>query len=149
MVTNTLMQAILAMDSYNQGYNAGLDHGQEQIGLATVNTDSTDEFSDPNAPPGTVSPDQTAGFYAVAYNYNGQTVISYRGTDNLSLFPDTESGAGGDIWTGWGVGLGSYLGQQARLAAEFYQAVTNTENSSPLEATALLVGHSMGGGLAA
>lgn len=80
MVTSTLMQAILAMDSYNQGYNPGLNHGQTQIGLATKSTDSTDEYADPNAPPGTPSPDQAAGFYAVAYNYDGQTVISYRGT---------------------------------------------------------------------
>ncbi len=135
MVSNTLMQAILAMDAYNQGYNKGIDHGETQIGLATFSDDKGDTEA------------QTAGFYAVAYNYDGQTVISYRGTDNLSLFPDPLSG-GGDIWTGWGVGLGSYLGQQALLAAEFYQTVTGTENSSPLEGTALLVGHSMGGGLA-
>ena len=142
MTSPTLMQAILAMDAYNQGYKPGLAHGEVQIGNATVRPReilvSDDEYANW----------QTAGFYAVAYNYDGQTVISYRGTDNLSLFPDPLSG-GGDIWTGWGVGLGSYLGQQALLAAEFYQAVTNTENSSPLEGTALLVGHSMGGGLAA
>jgi hypothetical protein len=24
-----------------------------------------------------------AGFYAIAYNWNGETVISYRGTDRL------------------------------------------------------------------
>ncbi len=35
-VSPTLMQAILAMDSYNQGYNAGLDHGGTQISNATL-----------------------------------------------------------------------------------------------------------------
>ena len=139
MVSNTLMQAILAMDAYNQGYNEGLEHGETQIGNATISQQS-DISAEGEA--------FAAGFYAVAYNYGGQTVISYRGTDNPSFFEDANAG-GGDIWSGWGVGLGGFLGQQARLAAEFYQAVTNTENSSPLEGTALLVGHSMGGGLAA
>lgn len=71
MASNTLMHAILAMDSYNQGYNKGLDHGALQIGEATVNA----------LPSGYDDSDwQTAGFYAFAYNYDGGTVISYRGT---------------------------------------------------------------------
>lgn len=117
-VSNTLMQAILAMDAYNQGYNPGLNHGQGQIGLATVSTNSTDEFSDPNAPSGTISPDQAAGFYAIAYNYNGGTVISYRGTDQNFVWPWDDTGS--DLWNGYGVAAGSPTGEQARLAAEFY-----------------------------
>lgn len=70
-VSPTLMQAILAMDSYNRGYNPGIAHGQSQIGTATFNQDKGDAEA------------QAAGFYAVAYNFGGQTVISYRGTDNF------------------------------------------------------------------
>jgi len=73
MVSDTLMQAILAMDAYNQGYNKGLDHGETQIGTATVNQQS-DISAEGEA--------FAAGFYAVAYNYDGETVIFYRGTDN-------------------------------------------------------------------
>lgn len=133
MVSNTLMQAILAMDAYNQGYNTGLDHGQTEIGNAEVILQSDiNEGSDA----------RDAGFYAVAYNYAGGTVISYRGTDNPSFFSDAESG-GGDIWTGWSVGLGSFLAEQARLAAQFFEAVEDTTSN-----VLTLTGHSLGGGLA-
>ncbi len=76
-VSNNLMQAILAMDVYNQGYGDHLEHGETQIGLATVGQDSLILNADPNDPNRI---DQAAGFYAAAYNWNGTTVISYRGT---------------------------------------------------------------------
>lgn len=74
-VSPTLMHAILAMDSYNRGYNegiVGLGGIGSQIGNATVLQQS-------NVNAG--SEEFTAGFYAVAYNFGGQTVISYRGTE--------------------------------------------------------------------
>lgn len=40
------------------------------------------------------------------------------------------------------------MNDQARLAAEFYQAVTGTQTSDPLTGSATLTGHSMGGGIA-
>ena len=70
MTSSTLMQAILAMDAYNQGYNKGINHGELQIGTAAVNSLPTG-YDD--------SEWQAAGFYAVAYNYDGATIISYRG----------------------------------------------------------------------
>ena len=61
-----LMLAILAMDSYNRGYGAGLGNSSDglggvgsQIGDATLTTDSTQKLG--------LSPTSTAGFYAAAY----------------------------------------------------------------------------------
>ena len=73
-----LFRAILAMDAYNRGYNSGIANLSDalgaQIGNATIalRTLSTDMDS------------VKASFYAIAYNWNGGTVISYRGTDVLS-----------------------------------------------------------------
>jgi hypothetical protein len=73
-----LMRAILAMDAYNRGYNAGvkspnapLNEGLTgtQIGLATIGLRKGDLEA------------QAASFFAQAYTLGGQTVISYRGTD--------------------------------------------------------------------
>ncbi|HQU29583.1 MAG TPA: hypothetical protein PKZ24_10480 [Nitrospirales bacterium] len=72
-----LMYAILAMDAYNRGYNPGIgelsDDIGTQIGTATISNRSS---SDPNGPA------FASGFYAVAYEWNGETIISYRGTDS-------------------------------------------------------------------
>jgi len=86
------------MDSYNRGYGAGIGDGEnvvdgvdadglgeagKQVGGATV--------IDVDLPDGA----QAAGFYAVAYEITdgsaieglntGDTVISYRGTDNFVI----------------------------------------------------------------
>jgi hypothetical protein len=89
-ISQELMLAILSMDAYNRGYGAGIsdgnhiidgvDHGlgdaiDTQIGTATITSFSS---SDPN------SEAVAAGFYAVAYEWNGETVISYRGTDTAN-----------------------------------------------------------------
>jgi hypothetical protein len=58
----TFMKAILAMDSYNRGYNAGI-----KFGVLADNSDSA------------------IGFYAIAYSYGGGKVVSYRGTDGILL----------------------------------------------------------------
>lgn len=133
VVSNDLMQAILAMDVYHQGSN-GLNHGQTEIGTATLN-----KQSDISAE----SQEVAAGFYAAAYNWNGTTVISYRGTDQLS-----------DVWNGWISGAGDWTTDQVRLAAEFYQSVfapTIPEIYDPTDLTTnsvIFTGHSLGGGLA-
>lgn len=72
-----LMYAILAMDAYNRGYNpgiAGLGGMGSQIGTATVGEDAETLLPQGSA--------IAAGFYAVAYEWNGETIISYGGTDS-------------------------------------------------------------------
>jgi hypothetical protein len=95
-IKKDLFLAILSMDSYNRGFNAGIvlpDAQGTQIGAAKINKTSEQiaELGDPNA----------AGFYAVAYDISGNrpdgtggsgiagldagtTVISYRGTDECA-----------------------------------------------------------------
>ena len=74
--SSELMYAILAMDAYNRGYNPGMVLTGSQIGTATISTDSTREFRDPGADPKDPTPDQAAGFYAVAYAWNGETIMA-------------------------------------------------------------------------
>lgn len=91
---------------------------------------------------------QPAGFYAVAYEWQGQTVISYRGTDNPSLMGSAGAGAS-DIWSGWSIGAGyTGTGTQAGLALQFYQSVTGHTVWDGAQANTVLTGHSLGGGLA-
>ena len=67
--------SLLALDSYNRGYGAnvaGLEGRGSDIGLATFTREAETEL-----PLGAA---QAVGFYASAYNWNGETIISYRGT---------------------------------------------------------------------
>jgi hypothetical protein len=131
-----LFLSILALDSYNRGYgqrvsglaNTGL------LGNARIKTDSIVEFDSAGG-----TPSQDADFYAVAYTYNGETIISYRGTDNLVK----------DAISGYGVGAGIAGVPQGDLAIAFYQNVTgqNIFNANVL-GNVVLTGHSLGGGLA-
>lgn len=129
-ISPELFMAILSMDSYNRGYDAGISGLSENggIGNATITTTLSDvsETFEADA--------QAAGFYAVAYQWNGETVISYRGTDNLidwtNLNPRSDT-PGGDIWNSYLTGLGYTANNQAHLAADFYQAVTGTTDSDP------------------
>lgn len=92
-ISNDLFLAILAMDSYNRGYNAGLklDPTVTQIGNATLGR-AIDADIDLDA--------VAASFFAQAYTWNGEgngrTVISYRGTDDRGWLSP-----GGDVWNGW------------------------------------------------
>lgn len=83
MTSDILFKAILAMDSYNRGYDAGIKFGTEsgnnseddngiQVGTATILDNSSEILG------GT---DQNIGFYGIAYDNDGETIISYRGTD--------------------------------------------------------------------
>lgn len=141
-ISKELMLAILSMDAYNQGYGKGIDHGKTKIGSATFLGESdVDEGTE----------GVNAGFYAVSYDTDYGTVISYRGTDNpisLANLNPWSDAQGGDIWNGYGSAAGSSNTNQAHLAAEFYQAVTETSDSDPRTGAALLTGHSLGGGLA-
>jgi hypothetical protein len=91
-----LFRAILAMDAYNRGYNAGIkspgaaaDQGLlgTQLGLATI---------------GIARADVNASFFAQAYTLGGKTVISYRGTDDFNVLSPSS-----DIWQGWLTGAGA------------------------------------------
>jgi len=88
-ISDDLMLAILAMDSYNRGYGEridGLGGLGSEIGNATLITDS-------EATAETSSSARDLSFYAAAYAYDGETIISNRGTD--------DSGLSADLSTGW------------------------------------------------
>ncbi|MEO5707983.1 MAG: hypothetical protein ABIT10_02650 [Alteraurantiacibacter sp.] len=95
--------SLLALDSYNRRYgqNVGGLSNVGQIGTATILTDSVVSLGFAT---------QDSGFYAIAYQWNGQTVISYRGTNfpkELSLSElydviDRDIGKGWSIFTGLG-----------------------------------------------
>jgi hypothetical protein len=77
-ISEDLFLAILAMDAYNRGYASGVGNNTDglgglgsQIGTATVTRQ--DKSAEAVA----------ASFFAQSYTWNGQTVISYRGTDVL------------------------------------------------------------------
>jgi hypothetical protein len=72
--------SLLALDAYNRGYGQGVftvkgddltgtDEIDRKIGLATIIADDITQ----NA--------QAAGFYAIAYDCKGETIISFRGTN--------------------------------------------------------------------
>jgi hypothetical protein len=93
-----LIYAILAMDSYNRGYGSGinglLDTTDSKIGNYTV----YDSKGDTQA--------FTAGFYAIAYKNaaTGETVISYRGTDNKGILNSEQLGQSDPLF-GYGLAL--------------------------------------------
>lgn len=139
-------KAILAMDSYNRGYEAGIENLGDfgsKIGNATFVTDSR-ILRDPS----NNRRDQAVGFYASGYEFSGGTfVISYRGTDN----PLGGAFFNGDIWNGWSVGLGTSQSLQAELGFEFFKTVATQMdgvNYDPRTVNISLTGHSLGGGLA-
>jgi hypothetical protein len=85
-LSKDLFLAILSMDAYNRGYNAGINFGagsdafRVEIGNASILKNAAD-------PQGVA---QSAGFYAIAYDTSavsgfsaGEKTIAYRGTDSL------------------------------------------------------------------
>jgi putative lipase involved disintegration of autophagic bodies len=130
-----LFLAILALDAYNRGYAAGTDISVEGVGTATKYDDLAIEAD---------------GFYGIAYDWNGKTVISYRGTDNFGSGDFTSNGTGAsDLTTGWTIALGFTAGTQAGDALQFYRDVTQqTSIYSGAPGNLILTGHSLGGGLA-
>ncbi len=127
-MSDDLMYAILALDSYHRGYDIRLDMGSPLVGNAVMFNQLADE---------------SIGFFASAYHYNGKTVISYRGTDNTDLFDPTN-----DIISGWTIGGGFTEDTQAGRAIQFYEMVTGKSvHDGPAE-DVVLTGHSLGGGLA-
>ncbi len=137
-ISNDLFLAILSMDSYNRGYGAGIAAlGGEGTGIgnATVLKDSSQLLSE--------GADSAAGFHAISYTWNGQTVISYRGTDNYSSLANANGAS--DILNGWTAGA-AQTNSQTGLAIWFYSAVTGNTILEGPSANTLLTGHSLGGG---
>ncbi|HNP84196.1 MAG TPA: calcium-binding protein [Nitrospira sp.] len=130
-MNNLLMKSILAMDSYNRGYDEVIPLQGNQIGSALILMDSG-VFRNPD----TTRQDDDISFYAIAYNYNGEKIISYRGTDNFDQ----------DLLYGYTVGGGFPNHQQAEMAFGFYNVVSG--GVDPRTANISLTGHSLGGGLA-
>jgi hypothetical protein len=109
-ITRDLFLSILALDSYNRGYGAGVtglgDEDNTLLGSAKI----INRNGDPAA--------QAKGFYGIAYEWEGKKVISYRGTDNYGLTTDPAAGAT-DLLNGWTAGLGYTGASQLGMAAEF------------------------------
>lgn len=144
-ISPELFMAIFSMDSYNRGYDAGISGLSENggIGNATITTTLSDvsETFEADA--------EAAGFYAVAYQWNGETVISYRGTDNPNPLAE-----GSDFWNGWTLGAGFPQASQGGLSIDFFESVVGggDANSSAFDEGAgdgvIVTGHSLAGGLA-
>jgi Ca2+-binding RTX toxin-like protein len=142
MTDQLLMTAILSMDAYNEGKSnpgvflpgSDLVTGRlTNVGTATVGTATDDEFT---------------GFYGISYTWSGETVIDYRGTDNIPPSWSAANGLSlGDFLGGWVTGAG-IIGGQALDAENFYQAVTGESIFGPVDSNVILTGHSLGGGLA-
>ena len=66
-----LLLSILALDSYNQGYDIKYAHNAMQIGSASFRMHNISAEA------------VAAGFYAVAYTIGDEIVISYRGAVNI------------------------------------------------------------------
>lgn len=111
------------MDSYNRGYNAGVTVEGSQIGTAIVGKAS---------PTGLNSPERAASFFAQSYTLaGGQTVISYRGTDQA--LPSWQNGTFGDVVNGWTLAAGDIGAAQARLGTfgDSYRFGPSSCNSAP------------------
>ena len=146
-IDSDVFKALLALDAYNRGYSEGIElaPGATGIGFAEYLAVSKDNGDDnvPNPEFGPDSDSVAASFYARAYTYNGEIVISYRGTDATFA----------DMWHGYGLGGGGVNGAQAELALEFYNEVKSVrdaavEGAPGYSASISTTGHSLGGGLA-
>jgi len=133
-ISKDLFLAILAMDSYNRGYNPGVilpSNSGTQIGLANVGRYTNQD--------GQEQATVAASFFAQAYTLNGETIISYRGTD-------TEFFTGSDF-PAFTMGAGFYATNQGNLALDFYRTVNG--GNAAANPNISVVGHSLGGALAA
>jgi Protein of unknown function (DUF2974) len=131
-ISKELFLAILSMDAYNRGYDAGIGPRGTGLGLTgrigNANIGDNSRVLDQVPDEGRAA---AASFYAQSYTLNGETIIAYRGTDDPFF----------DACNAFGVAVGSPYGVQARLAVEFYQSVAG---ANPRTANVTLTGHSLG-----
>jgi hypothetical protein len=118
------------MDSYNRGYDSGIGDGPDGLG-ESGSIGNANILARPNEID--IADWQAAGFYAVAYQWNGETVISYRGTENYDELDEN------DVLNGWITGAGATSGQ-IEFAGEFYNAVKAANPAANIAFT----GHSHG-----
>ncbi|SCC81402.1 hypothetical protein [Saliniramus fredricksonii] len=144
-IDSDVFKALLALDAYNRGYGRGIEllPGANGIGFAEYLDVTKDNGDDNVTNPefGLHADSIAASFYARAYTYNGETIISYRGTDQY--FWNDQSW--GDIINGWTLGAGVTASSQGELALQFYNAVKQAAGENT---TISVTGHSLGGGLA-
>lgn len=142
-ISKDLFLAILSMDSYHRGYQAGiagLGGTGQKVGSATIGYQSQNSLD-----PDPADPEFISGFYAVTYSMGGaaptglggQNVISYRGTDSAN-----------DYTAGWSVGGGFVQFNQAQQALDFFADATGNSYKDGAAENFILTGHSLGGGLA-
>ena len=139
--------SILTMDSYNRGYGQGVllksgdsSAGTQEIGRKLGNATIVAQNITGAA--------QSAGFYAIAYEWNGERVISFRGTDFGAV-----TTAAQDVLNGWSMFTGFGTNSQASLARDFYRKATGRDFISSAVTVGAgsdikLTGHSLGGALA-
>jgi hypothetical protein len=81
-MSRDLFLAILSMDSYNRGYGRGVKFSESDT--ASINNEVGQKIGGASITRQDVSQGAlTAGFYALSYNWNGETIIAYRGSDNI------------------------------------------------------------------
>ena len=114
MAGSDLFLAILAMDSYNRGYNAALDLGTStQIGTASIISSYGGDAAG------------AAAFYGVEYQLsNGQVVIAYRGTDQNRI--------GTMALNAYPVAVRLPETTQSEMAAEFFEPLEIAPGLRPL-----------------
>ncbi len=172
-MNDSLFKAILSLDSYNRGYDAGINLVGNYIGNAHLIDESVslDTLTETGR-------DQAIGFFAQAYEIdlgggNSEINISYRGT-NTWLEPITGCTLPSllDMWNGWRLGNAptdpnslielfgvAYAGSlandtdaaQGMMAVEFYKYIVDTYSTSEAyreNSEITVTGHSLGGGLA-
>lgn len=143
-MTDRFINAILSLDVYNRGYGQGIKglDLRNRIGNVIVINDSAELGN-----VGDTRLDQSVGFYAVQYRFDGRTIVAYRGTDERTI----DTGIN-DIIYGWPLGVGDIDSGQAGLAIDFYRFAVGTTTTgiprNPFNANITLTGHSLGGGLA-
>ena len=111
--------SLLALDSYNREYGANVEIAGSSLGSARI-LDREAFGIDDNV----YAAWQAADFYGVAYEWNGQTVISYRGTnfEFASAAEFINSPLYNDVFGGWILGGGFSSTSQGSLATPFYMS---------------------------